>query len=130
MRDFIKAKGVYEFKNLDTGEIIKKENVVCQNFFTPTFEAMKNNTSALDVLSFATGDGTTSALKSDTALDNEIFRKNITSITSDSTKVTIKTTLATSESNFNIKEVGLFFSDGGILSRANEILKKTAVFNI
>ena len=120
------AKGVYEFYNHTTKEITRVENVVCQNFFNQVFEAMQNNTSVLYVTHFVTGDGTTQALKTDTALENEIFRGNVTNFTATNTQIKIKTILSTAQSNFVIKEVGLFFSDGGILSRANVNIDKNA----
>ena len=50
---------------------------------------------------------------------------NITSITYNGTKTTIKTTLAPSESNFTITEVGIF-TDSGIISHCNTNIEKNA----
>ena len=122
----IKIKGVYEFKNMDTGEVKRFENIVVQNFFDNIFKAVKGETSFLEAVDFATGDGTTAAIKTDTALENELFRKNLTLITSTDTKVIMKTNLAPSESNFQIKECGIFATDGSMISRANVDIEKNA----
>ena len=121
----LRAIGVYEFYNCQTGEITSFKNVVCQNFFTQLFKRMKNEASDLYITKFATGTGVNPALKTDTALQTEVFRKNVSSVNYNLTKITIKTTLATSESNFVIKEVGIF-TDTGIISRCNVNIDKNA----
>jgi len=131
MNDKITANGEYHIEgfSIDSGKKVfdrTYHNVVCQNFFNQLFKALENQASILDVLSFATGTGVSAAQKSDTSLENEQFRKGITQITSDSTQIKVITQLDPFESNFIIKEIGLFFSDGGIMSRASTNIDKNS----
>lgn len=126
INDIIKVKGRYEFFNVDTKETKVFDNLVVQGFFTNIFKAMKGETFYLQVKDFATGSGTNAAIKSDTTLQTEYFRKAISSINYNTTQCVIKTTLAPSESNITIKEVGIFDTNGGLISRANVNIEKNA----
>lgn len=124
LTDNSKVKGAYIVENVDTGEKRTYHNVITQNWFTNVFKAINGDPTAdLIITSLATGDGLTPALKTNTELENELFRKNVTSISYTSTFIKITTLLAITESNFQIKEIGMFTSSG-IISRVNvDILK-------
>ena len=68
---------------------------------------------SIDINYFATGNGTTTPLKSDTVLTNEIFRKSITSKGVNTTRIEVRTQLGINDSNFGIKEVGIFANATG-----------------
>lgn len=136
MKDNIKIYGEYNFIFLDEkGNFLKEENyknVITQNLFNGLFDALDGTACALQLTHIATGDGTASALKADTALGNEIFRKAISSKSFTATKAIFKLSLATSESAFVIKEIGAFAEatgtpgSGVLLSRCNVNIDKNA----
>lgn len=126
MKEYIKAKGTYIFENMRTGEKTVYKNVVVQNFFTALFKIMSAESDSIQIATFRTGIGTNTAKKNDTALENQEFSKNVTNVTYNATQIKVITTLAPSESNFVIKECGLFFDDGGMLSRVNTNIEKNA----
>jgi len=123
--DIVKFEGIYEFQEYKVyknayvkGNKYIYKNVLVQNYFTNIFKAIKGESSDLEILTFRTGDDNTAATRNDTALGNEIFSKSITQSSYSTTAIQIKTTLLTTESNFNILEVGLFTSGDGLISRA------------
>jgi len=141
MEDTIKAIGEYHFEGFDlTGKKVfdkKVKNVVTQLYFTIIMKYLDQSVSGqaddeLDLTHFATGSGTATAAKSDTALGTEVFRKAITSKTYSTTAFVCKTSLVAGESNFLIKEVGIFakasltLGSGTLISRANVNIDKNA----
>jgi hypothetical protein len=127
----MKFKGQYVFEWED-GRKEVFDNVIVQNFFDGLFDALNGSACNLQITHMATGDGTSSALKADTALENEIFRKAISSKSFTSTKAIFKLSLAASESAFNIKEIGVFAEatdtpeSGILISRCNVNIDKNA----
>lgn len=116
----IKAVGIYKFEayNAKTLERIPKldrtyRNILVQGFFTTVFEFLNQAISApnvadLNLSHFATGTGTTTPMKSDTALETEYFRKAISVKSFGSTSFVCKTILGPTESNITIREIGIF----------------------
>jgi trehalose/maltose hydrolase-like predicted phosphorylase len=129
IQDVGSAKGVYRFEWLDdAGRVVKAKeyhNVVTQNFFTGVFAALNGTTHDIIATHIATGTGTTAALRSDTALVAEVFRKAVSSKVVTATKFTAKLLLGSAESNVVIREVGVF-AGSSMLSRCNVNIEKTA----
>ena len=129
IQDAGSAKGVYRFEWLDeSGRIVKAKeyhNVVTQNFFTGVFAALNGTTHDLAATHIATGTGTSAALRANTALETEVFRKAISNTVVTATKFTAKLLLSAAESNVTIREVGVF-AGSSMLSRCNVNIEKTA----
>ena len=88
---------------------------------------------ALQIKYFAFGTGTTSAKATDTALENEQFRKQITTLSNPSAGVVESVvSLGVSDANFTITELGVFCGPnatstagtGTLLSRVNVSIYK------
>lgn len=141
MQDTMIVKGDYRFEGFDIHE--KKvsdktfHNVLTQLYFTGIMKFLNEAidspaVSDLNLTHMATGTGTTTALRSDTLLVTETFRKEITSKTKSASKFVCKLTLAPSESNFTITEIGTFadgtgtVDTGTLISRANVNIEKNA----
>ena len=126
MEHKLKAKGVYNIEHWQDGKLIKSErinNVVVQNFFTAVYNCLAGTSTSIPITHLATGDGTATAARTDTALGNELFRKAISTVTGGTTNFTAKTSLTPDESNFTIREVGLF-SNTALISRVNVNIAK------
>jgi len=114
------AIGVYEFMALDAKRAMRMpehdhvvKNVVTQGFFTAVFRFLNQAISSPDIAElnlthFATGTGTATPMKADTALGAEYFRKGISVKSFGLTSFVCKTVIGPTESNIVIKEVGLF----------------------
>ena len=136
MKDSIKARGEWTVEAFDaSGAPLWSQhykNVVVQNFFTNVFKALKAEASVLNLTHIATGTGTAAASKSDTALRAEVFRKAITVKSYTANAFVCKLSLATSESAFGIKEIGVVINGsdtlgtGALLSRCNVDIQKNA----
>lgn len=63
---------------------------------------------ALEIKYFAFGDDTTPPAVSDVTLGNELFRKQITTITASGGNVQSIVNLGSAEANFTIREIGVF----------------------
>lgn len=121
--DCLKLKGTYYFRNIKTNEIKKFDNVICQGFYNNLFSTISDEGGDIKAKFLATGDGTASAKRSDIQLENELDRVSITRFVKKTSQIEIKTTLSTTDSNFHIKEVGIF-TDSGLLSRCNVSIDK------
>lgn len=134
----IKVTGVYHVEgfNIITGEKVFDEtyrNVITQLYFDSLFSFMDSSGTdgtEIGLTFFSTGDDDTTALKADTELGNEIFRKSLTSVTSTSNKVIATTVLAPAESVFVIKELGIWaegsltLDSGTLISHVNVDIDK------
>lgn len=114
MNDTAIANGEYFFEAYENGKRAPKydryyHNVITQNFFTGVFQLLNAATGAdIHLTHMATGTGTTTATKADTALGTEAFRKALSSKSYTTTQFIAKLSLGTTESNFTIKEIGIF----------------------
>jgi len=114
MEDIGNVFGEYFFEAYENGKRAPKydrhyHNVITQNFFTGVFQLLNAATGAdIHLTHMATGTGTGAALKTNTALGTEAFRKALSSKTYTATQFTAKLSLGTTESNFTIKEIGIF----------------------
>ncbi len=139
--EMMKATGEYRIEGFDkNGAKVDDrtfKNVLTQEFFTRIFKFLNQGISApevdaLNLTHMATGTGTTTPSKSDTALGAEAFRKAISSKTYSANKFTCKLSLDTSESNFTITEIGTFAKasdtagSGALISRALVNIAKTS----
>ena len=126
MKDQLKACGVYHIEQWQDGKLIKKErikNVVVQNFFTAIYSCLAGSSTSIPITHIATGDGIATAARTHAALGNELFRKAISTVTGGTTNFTAKTSLTPDESNFTIREIGLF-SNTTLISRVNVNIPK------
>lgn len=132
----LKMKGLYEVEAVDirTGKRVfhEKYNVLCQFLITSLFQFLDYtvqtpDANTLDLNYMAIGDGDTGALRADTVLDNEVFRKTLTFKGYDTTIFTAKLSIDAGEGNPAggiIREVGIFANGtatvdtGDLISRA------------
>lgn len=142
MKDRLAVCGRYEFTGYNAvGVVVDRRvyhNVVTQHFWDKVFAFLDYDDAtpsadAMQVTYFVTGDGTSIADRTDTALDNERHRQSVTAIVRKTSVIEIETTIAPADSNFTITEVGLFMGgnvstpdSGDLLSRANTDIDKTA----
>lgn len=114
MNDTAIANGEYFFEAYENGKRAPKydrhyHNVIVQGFFTGVFKLLNAATGAdIHLTHMATGTGTGAALKTNTALGSESFRKALSSKSYTTTQFIAKLSLGTTESNFTIKEIGIF----------------------
>ena len=141
MIDRLGLKGQYLFEGYKNGRLVhvaKYDNVITQLFYDRlwSFINADNETPDFDALAanyLATGTDATTATIGDTLLVAEGFRKAISTKTKTSSVFTMKTLLGTADSNFTIREVGIFagatdIADSGILlSRCNVNIDKLAL---
>ena len=95
-----RVSGHYKIERLDGDKWVtvqEKKNVVVQGFFTGLFTHLQGTDTPMEVTHFALGTGTTTAMKANTALETETFRKARTSISSTPTSLIVKLSLAPSE---------------------------------
>ena len=128
IKEGLKFNGVYHIEGWENG--VKTidatyKNVVTQTLFNGLFHALNGAPDDLEITEIALGSGTNTAMKSDTALQTEVFRKAISSKSFTATKFIVKLSLATSEAAFNIREIGVF-TDTAMLSRVNVNIDKNA----
>lgn len=133
--DHVKASGVYTIEGIDADGkrvFIETHNVLTQTFFTRVFTQLSGGSGALNITHLAVGTGTNAAAKSDTALQTETGRKAVSSMTVNSTKITVKTSIAASELISTWREIGIILAgtdtagSGTLLSRASINYTKTA----
>lgn len=131
MKEVITAKGHWLIEGSD-GSRYEWDNVVVQGFFTAVISRLNGGIDALNVTHIATGTGTNTAAKSDTALQAEYFRKALSSKSTTSSTFVAKLSLAPSESVTTIRELGVFINatdtpgSGVLLSRCNVNIVKNA----
>lgn len=127
--------GIYKIEKLEGDKWItveEKKNVVVQGFFTNIFTHLQGTDTPMEVTHFALGTGTNTAMKANTALEAETFRKTRTSISSTPTSLVVKLSLAPTEAVMTIREIGLFMEatdtpeSGTLLSRVNVNVEKNA----
>jgi len=140
----MRMRGKYTIfsENVKTGE--KKtetiHNVLTQPFFDALFGFFDQGISgqaadSIDLEYIAIGDGTATALRADTTLDNETFRKGVSSKSDTDTKYTCVLSIDAAEGNPTggyIKEIGVFADasatpdSGTLVSRANVNVQKNS----
>lgn len=140
MIDRLGLKGQYLFEGYKGSRLVhvaKFDNVITQLFYDRlwSFINADNETPDFDALAanyMATGTDSTTATIADTLLGDEQFRKAISTKTKTPSVFTMKTLLGTADSNFRIREVGIFAgatstADSGVLlSRCNVDIEKLA----
>ena len=131
----LKIKGVYTFTWVDkiTGKVIskQKENTVCQGFFDAVFNLLDSTAVTLGLSYIAIGEYASSpALRSDTILENEFFRKEILSNSFDDDIFTSKVYLEEAEGNPTgdnlITEIGIF-AGGSIAANSGTLVSRALV---
>lgn len=152
MSDSIKLKGRYliEARDAATNKLLRAWRVENQltNINQNLRAAMLTGTAGslysadmFEIKYFAFGDGTNAAAPSDTKLQNELFRKQVTQLqTTSASTVQSIVSLTIGEANFGIKEIGVFCgpeanaaaNTGLLLSRVNVNIDKNSniVLNI
>jgi len=111
-------KGSVIIKNLTTGEIKVVENIVTSGFYNIVASAMAGG--SIDLIShIAIGDDSTIAQVTDTALYNELYRKDIITKSYSGNKIIITAIIAGGDANFVWREIGLFnaASSGSMTNR-------------
>jgi hypothetical protein len=116
MKDILNMKGRYIVEALQNGECIGRwifpntltiiNQTIRQQMLLGTYQGALN---AIQIKYFAFGDGTKAPTPNDTKLENELYRKQITRIsTSGLGTVTSTVSLGAQEANFLIREIGVF----------------------
>lgn len=113
-------KGKIVLTNHSTGEKKIFHNIVTNKFYELVADFMAG-TPPNKMSHTALGDGTATALITDTTLSNELFRKAITSSSTISDQMHLQTTITGTEAIFTWKELGVFnaASVGDMTNRAN-----------
>jgi len=142
--EIMRFKGKYTIDSLNVLTNERKrtviDNVLTQGFFDSIFAFLDQGVTGqdadvIDLNYFAYGEGTTTALRADTLLEDEIFRKLISSKSNTTTKYKCVLSVATSEGNPTggyIKEIGIFSQGtatedtGTLISRANTNVQKNS----
>ncbi len=139
--DMITCKGEYRFEGFDLQgnkvSDVTYKNVLTQLFFTGLMKFLDQVVSNpgvgdMNLNYVATGTGTNPALKTNTLLQTEAFRKSIATKTIGLTTFTCKVSLDPADSNFTITEIGVFAAatgtvdSGTMVSRANVNIEKTS----
>ena len=146
MGEGIKLIGTYRFEKIKNGVVIEaqeyhntvmtalKESIL--KFMNCAEEDPAPTCSIIDVQYIATGDDDTAVTVGDVALGNERFRKIYTQKSRSGNAFTAIAVLAADESNFTIKEVGIFAGgsatadSGTLLSRALVNVEKNSNIEI
>ena len=112
MKERLIVTGEYLFEGFDkAGAKVLEErfhNIETAGFYNALFNFLDYSGQAaetLNVTHIATGDGTSAAVEANTQLQNERFRKQITSKTKSAHQVVYKLSLLGDESNFTIREI-------------------------
>lgn len=144
MKEILKLHGLYVIESFDAqGNLlskVEKKNLVTQNMFTGFFKFLNQALDApaidsLNLTHIAIGTGTNAALKTDTLLQTETFRKALASKTYNSETFVSKTSIQAAEGNPAggiIREVACFAkatdtaNSGLLVSRANVVIEKNA----
>ena len=108
----MKLKGSYRFEGFDKAgkKVFDRtyNNVIVQGLYTNFFKLLNGDAGTLTLTHMATGTGTNPALRADTALQTEFFRKAITKQSYTNLKYTCKLSIAAAESVTTIREIGVF----------------------
>lgn len=116
-----KFKGFVEIYNNTTKELMSINNIVCDGFYTLLADRMIND-SVSAISYFAIGDSTTPVSTTDTAINNETFRKAVTNKSSPGSTITIATEIYGNEALGTWKEIGLLnASTSGTLTNHTNI---------
>jgi hypothetical protein len=130
MIEKLNFKGTYQITYWGLlGNFIKREeynNVICQSFYNNLSKQMTGGSGSLYAETLKTGDGSSLANRNNTNLENVLFTKNITIRSYTSTSIVLRTVLAPADSNFLIKEIGIFNDVNEIISRVNTNIDKNA----
>ena len=142
MKEHVSYKGKYHIEILQNDEVIKAFDV--ENQLTTINQQIRGQMltgqytgglTALQIKYFAFGTGTTPAAATDTQLENEQFRKQITQLSQpEINQVTSLVSLGYNDANFTITEIGVFCGDdatsaansGTLLSRVNVSIEKNS----
>lgn len=152
MNDSMKLKGRYliEARDANTDKLVKAWRIenqltdINQKLRTAMLTGTASSLYSADMFEikyFAFGDGTNAAAPTDTKLQNELFRKQVTQLqTTSASTVQSIVSLTIGEANFTIREIGVFCgaeasataNTGLLLSRVNVNIDKNSniVLNI
>ena len=135
MKDGISISGVYTIHDITNDIITIKHNLIMSamktlilQFLNYSEEGSPPAADGLDINYIAYGDDDTAANVADTALGNELFRKTLTDKSRSGNYLDIVGQLATTEANFNIKEIGLYV--GGTASTDSGTLVSHIIVDI
>ncbi|GEM_PF-3454542 len=138
-------KGSYRVDILTThGELVKSisfDNMLtnlARNVYLGMLNGTYGDVEALEIKYFGFGDNNTPAARTQTALENELYRKQYTVKNVSGNTITTVCSLRSGEANFHIKEIGVFcgslatasFNTGNMLSRVVVDIEKNENFII
>lgn len=111
----MKLEGFFDIEIFRDGKLVDKIHL--KNLLTTISQTARvqqllgtynGGSDALEIKYFAFGDDTTPPAVSDVTLGNELFRKQITTITASGGNVQSIVNLGSAEANFTIREIGVF----------------------
>ena len=111
----MKLEGFFDIEIFRDGKLA--ERIHLKNLLTTVSQTARvqqllgtynGGSDALEIKYFAFGDDTTPPAVSDVTLGNELFRKQITTITASGGNVQSIVNLGSAEANFTIREIGVF----------------------
>jgi hypothetical protein len=135
METMLKACGEYRIIGRRDGRVILDrtyKNVVTQLYFDALFKLMDSTEATatagdLKINVLATGSGTAAATKQDLQLQSEVFRKSITDTRITATSIEVITELTIADSNFTIKELGLFANANPLTPNDGTLISRVAI---
>jgi hypothetical protein len=116
------------FKNIETGKttVIRKHNITCtvgKNSVASRFAG--NDTGKITYM--AVGTGTSSPSASDTTLQTELTRKQISIRTPSGATCAFRTFFNSSEANGTLKEIGLFGDDASATADSGTLFARASI---
>jgi len=111
----MKLEGFFDIEIFSEGKLVDKIHL--KNLLTTVSQTARvqqllgtyaGGADALEIKYFAFGDDATAPSVSDVTLGNELFRKQITSISASGGNVQSIVNLGSAEANFGIREIGVF----------------------
>lgn len=129
IKERLGLKGHWTIEVRENGRLVKTYEI--DNKLTTAYQNVVLNqlagssTQLLAITNLAVGTDATPATSADVALGAEIFRSNPTQRTVMSGYTRTTWVLTEQQGNANLKEIGVFLSDGTMISRINIDIEKT-----
>lgn len=133
----MRLQGFFDIEIFSDGELV--ETLHIKNMLTVVSQTARveqllgtysGGADALEIRYFAFGDSTTAPTINDTALGNELFRKQITSVSSNAGTVQTICSLGSADANFTIREIGIFCGPSASATPNSGTLLARAIVNI
>lgn len=129
MNEGIKLKGHWSIEVREKGKLVKTyeiDNTLTRGYMFAVLNQLAGDSpQLLTITNLAVGTDSTTATTYDVALGAEIFRSNPTQRIVVDNYVRTTWVLTEQQANATLKEIGVFLSDGTMISRINIDIEKT-----